>query len=307
MTVPVIHDQDGHADDLVATLLLAAHPAVELKAVTVNSGDCLPVVSTQVLLEILAQLGHPDVPVAYQLHDLPHPFPLAWQHESLNYLAAFPAAERHTPAQTGTQLLVRTVNESPKPVTILVTGPCTNLAAALRLAPEIALNIERVVLMAGAVNAPGNVNHPGHDGSAEWNLYADPLAAAACLEARLPVDLVTLDVTNFVPMTTAFVAALAGHSRAAEIASKLLKGVEQQNYYFWDTLAALLTCEPDFLLQTVLPVMIHTEPPSEGRLESLSSGYPVRLFQPGLATETLALRVQERLIELLSGLNRRVF
>lgn len=302
MAKPVIHDQDGHADDLVATLLLTAHPAVDLKAAIVNSGDCLPEVSAQVLQEVLLQLGLPEVVVAYQIHSLPHPFPAAWQAESLNYRRDFAGSPVHSPTATGTQLLVETILESPEPVTLLVTGPCTNLAAALDAAPQIARKLERVVLMAGSLAAGGNVHdQPGHDGSAEWNLYCDPPAAAFCLAAGLPLELVTLDVTNHVPMTPPFLQRLAERSGACAIAARLLGGVEQQNYYFWDTLAALLTCEPDFLPRQGVQVRIRTDAPAEGRTECADDGFPVTIFAAGDEDRTLKVRVEERFIKILEG------
>ncbi|MBW4698539.1 MAG: nucleoside hydrolase [Aphanocapsa lilacina HA4352-LM1] len=303
MRKPVIHDQDGHADDLVATLLLALYPAVDLRAVVVNSGDCIPQVSAAVLAALLDRLGKGAVPVAWQHHALPHPFPLTWQRESLNYLRAFPEAERYYPDAAGTRLLTEAILAAGEPVTLLVTGPCTNLAAALRAAPEIARHLERVVLMAGGLEAGGNVaGEQDHDGSAEWNLYCDPSAAAYCLQAGLTLDFVSLDVTNFVPMNARFVETLRSRGGACRLAAELLAGVEQQNYFFWDTLAALLTCEPDFLPRGSRTLTVRTDPPAEGRLEKTASGIPAQVFEPDADVENLGARVEARVVEILSAL-----
>lgn len=304
---PVIHDQDGHADDLVATLLLAAHPAVDLKAVVVNSGDAIPEVSAKVLAEVLDQLGHPPVALAYELYTLPHPFPEAWQRESINYLNAYPQANRRSVARAGPETLIRAIQASTEPVTLLGTGPLSNLAAALRQAPEIARNLARVVLMAGGLEAGGNVDphahaQPNHDGSAEWNLYCDPAAAAFCLAQALPLELVTLDVTNAVPMTPRFIQELKATPGApAQTAATLLQGVNQQDYYFWDSLAALLTCEPDFLPRESLCVNLRTDAPAEGRLEASADGVPVQVYRPGPAAASLGARVEAQILALLGN------
>lgn len=276
---------------------------MDLKAVVVNSGDCIPQVSAAVLAALLDRLGQGGVPVAWQHHALPHPFPLTWQRESLNYLRAFPEAERYYPDAAGTRLLTEAILSVGEPVTLLVTGPCTNLAAALRAAPEIARQLDRVVLMAGGLEVGGNVaGEQDHDGSAEWNLYCDPPAAAYCLQAGLTLDFVTLDVTNFVPMTARFVETLRSSGGACRLAAELLAGVEQQNYFFWDTLAALLTCEPDYLPREHQSLIVRTETPSEGRLEKTASGVPARVFEPDNDLETLGARVEARVIEILSAL-----
>jgi len=297
-----IHDQDGHADDHVATLLLACHPAVDLRAVIVNSGDSLPEVSARVLAELLDQLGHGRVPVAWQHHAVPHPFPLAWQRESLNYERDFPGAQGRVCPADGTDLLIRALLESTEPATLLVTGPLSNLDAALRRAPQIAKRLARVVLMAGGLEAGGNgAGEPGHDGSGEWNLYCDPKAAARCLKLPLPFEVLTLDVTNFVPLTGAFLARLGDSpGRAARMARTLLGGVEQQDYYCWDTFAALLACEPDFLPSQTLPLRVRTDPPVEGRLEVHPAGTPAQVWHP-VEVERLTARVQERFLTLLGG------
>src|SRR5690606_31641413 len=89
----------------------------------------------------------------------------------------------------GVDLMIRTVKESPEPVTLVPVGPMTNVAMAFLRAPEIKQNISRIVLMGGAANL-GNVTP-----AAEFNLYVDPEAAAIVFESGLPITMVGLDVT----------------------------------------------------------------------------------------------------------------
>ena len=71
--------------------------------------------------------------------------------------------------------------------------------------------------MAGALDAPGNIG-PGHEG-AEYNLWADPVAADAVLHSDVPVTLVPLDATNDVPITVHFALALQRRHYATSAAS----------------------------------------------------------------------------------------
>jgi inosine-uridine nucleoside N-ribohydrolase len=76
-------------------------------------------------------------------------------------------------------------------LTLIALGPLTNLALALRLDADALRRIGRVVMMAGAVDVPGNST-----ADTEFNAYADPDAAREVFEAGLRVDLVPLDATR---------------------------------------------------------------------------------------------------------------
>lgn len=77
------------------------------------------------------------------------------------------------------------------------TGPLTNIAYAIQQNPAVANNIQRIWWMGGALKHPGNVfNNSNSDGSAEWNVFSDPQAAAIVWNSSVPVTLVPLDATN---------------------------------------------------------------------------------------------------------------
>jgi pyrimidine-specific ribonucleoside hydrolase len=79
---------------------------------------------------------------------------------------------------------------SPEPVTIAAVGPLTNIALLLRVFPDAAARIGRLVVMGGSAARGGNVT-----AAAEFNVWADPEAAQAVLTSALPTLLVGLDVT----------------------------------------------------------------------------------------------------------------
>lgn len=79
----------------------------------------------------------------------------------------------------------------PGSLTLVITGPMTNLACALVMAPDIAANVREVVIMGGADTDGGNITP-----TAEFNIFADPHAAAIIFDSGLPVTVLSLDVTH---------------------------------------------------------------------------------------------------------------
>jgi purine nucleosidase len=103
--------------------------------------------------------------------------------------APVPLTAELTPGH-GPQFLAETVLADPGRVTVVATGPLTNLALALRLYPELADAVQRVVLMGGSYTR-GNVTP-----AAEFNIFVDPEAAAVVFGAGWDVTMIGLDVTH---------------------------------------------------------------------------------------------------------------
>lgn len=90
----------------------------------------------------------------------------------------------------GIDFIIQSVKTYGKELTIVTTGPLTNLATALRKAPEIEKMIGNVVIMGGAVTVPGNIRK-----IAEANISQDPEAAKFVFESSISITMVGLDVT----------------------------------------------------------------------------------------------------------------
>jgi pyrimidine-specific ribonucleoside hydrolase len=105
---------------------------------------------------------------------------------------------------------------APAPVTLIPTGPLTNVALLLARWPEVAPRIERVVLMGGAI-AEGNVTP-----AAEFNVWADPEAAQAVLSSAVPTVMVGLDVTLPTVLPAAGIARFAAAGPVGATAAAIL-------------------------------------------------------------------------------------
>ncbi len=100
-----------------------------------------------------------------------------------------PVPSRSWSEEHGADTIIRLVKDSTEPVTILPTGPLTNIALALTKAPEIKKNIEEIVLMGGGTF--GNWTP-----TAEFNIWADPEAARKVFESGIPTVVMGLDITH---------------------------------------------------------------------------------------------------------------
>ncbi|TDB83556.1 hypothetical protein E1264_27865, partial [Actinomadura sp. KC216] len=177
--------------------------------------------------------------------------------------------------------LARKVLAAPEPVTVVCTGPLSNLARSLDEHPDIEEKIGEVVIMGGALDVDGNVDRPGHGGDAEWNLFWDPDAAGRVWRSFLPLTLYPLDATNHVPVTSELVGDLtraasltraAGPATAATLVATLWAmtfGTWEctgQPYYCWDSLTASHLGDAGICRFETVETAIVTSGPSQGRV-----------------------------------------
>jgi pyrimidine-specific ribonucleoside hydrolase len=191
---PLVIDTDPGIDDALAILLAVASPEVELKLVTTVHGNVELAQTTENALRVLHLAGRSDVPVAAGAREsLVHAQPQRAGHvhgaAGLGGvdLPPSPAGVDPRPAVLA---LAELLLSSPEPVTVAAVGPLTNLALLLRVFPEAAARIGRLVVMGGSATRGGNVT-----AAAEFNVWADAEAAQAVLTSTLPTLLVGLDVT----------------------------------------------------------------------------------------------------------------
>jgi len=192
---PLIIDCDPGVDDAVALLLAFASPELELLAVTTVGGN-VPAEATARNARILRQIaGRTDVPVhqgaARPLRREPAGAGEFHGPEGLGDLQPF-EPEAPPAARRSAEAIVELVRSRPAgEVTVAALGPLTNLALAMRAAPDLAGRIGQIVLMGGARSEGGNIT-----ASAEFNIWADPDAAAAVFGSEARVIAFGLDATH---------------------------------------------------------------------------------------------------------------
>ncbi|MDX2163638.1 MAG: nucleoside hydrolase [bacterium] len=190
MTRAFIIDTDTASDDAVALIMALRARAlgfdVEVKAITVVCGN-MPVDQGVQNALYSAELCGSDVPV-YRGADRPltrEPFYAFWFHGNDGLSdRGFAPTRRTTPTPGhGVEALIETVKANPG-VTLVTLGPLTNVALAVRRAPEIAGLIERCVVMGGAAVTSGNVTP-----AAEYNIWVDPEAAQIAFTSGIPIEM----------------------------------------------------------------------------------------------------------------------
>jgi purine nucleosidase len=303
--VTVIHDQDGNADDFIALALVIKSGRARVAAVTVCPADSYLEPATRTTQLFLDRLGARGVSVAMGHDEGTHPFPAEWRRSAASVLdiaalkGARPSGANPVADEDAPHHLARLLSR-PGRYTILETGPLSNIAAALRLNPGIARHIARIWIMGGAVRVGGNVQQAGHDGTAEWNLYNQPRAAAEVLASGVPITLIALDATNKVPLTRRFVDTLGARPGAiarlsAQAWRTAIPAEGEQSYYFWDTLTAAAMLDPTLVTVKTLRVKVITEGPSQGRTVEAPDGRPIQV-----AVDADAGRVEALFLKLLA-------
>ena len=219
----LIIDCDPGVDDAVALMLAFGSPALEVLAVTAVGGN-VPVEKTARNARMLRRIaGREDVPVfmgaARPLRRDPAGAGEFHGAEGLGDLEPFepdlPCADGHA-----VEAIVRLVMERPQgSVAMAVLGPMTNLALALRKAPELARRLGPVAVMGGARSEGGNIT-----ASAEFNVWADPEAAAEVLASGCEVVMFGLDATHQLRATDGRIATLeAAGTPMAETAAAMMR------------------------------------------------------------------------------------
>jgi inosine-uridine nucleoside N-ribohydrolase len=196
-SIPTIIDVDTGVDD-AAALALAVHlPQIELLGVTTVAGNVDVEKTTENSLRVLATLGRSDIPVH---RGMSRPLSRAYNDASLYHGesgigdAVLPPSTVGTQPQSGPEFIVQSLRQRPGELTLVCVAPLTNIAVALGLEPELPRMVKNVVIMGGAFLCPGNTTR-----YAEYNIWADPEAAAIVANSELPITFIGLDVTHQVP------------------------------------------------------------------------------------------------------------
>jgi pyrimidine-specific ribonucleoside hydrolase len=266
--IPVILDYSPTVSDVGALLYLLSEPRVRLLAVTMPAtGEAACDLGLQVTLRVLALYGRDDVPVACGSRVPPTAgvWPEAFLAGSRNLGFGLPAAIGVPDERDAPGLLADVIARADVPVVLVAVAPLTDLADALELDPGLTDGLDRIVIMGGAVDVPGNV----FTGPVEWNVWIDVEAASRVLTADVPTTLVPLDATNDVPVPSTWRLVLEradggpGLDALRRLAA-LFPAVTSGGFYLWDELAAMVAVDPTIVATASLPVSVVTTGPRRG-------------------------------------------
>lgn len=183
----LIIDTDTASDDAVAILMALRWPGVRVEAITIVAGN-VPV-----------EMGARNAGYTVELCDQEVPIFIGCDRPLLRepYWAFFfhgpdgmgglhlPPPRRPPETAHAVDALIRLIRTAPGEYTLVTLGPLTNIAFALRKAPDLAGKIRRCVVMGGAACTVGNITP-----AAEYNIWVDPEAARVVLHSGMPILMV---------------------------------------------------------------------------------------------------------------------
>jgi len=216
----IILDCDPGHDDAIAILLAAHHPEIDLLAITTVAGNQSVEKTTRNALKVCSLANIRQVPIAMGMD---RPLLRPARHapdihgESGMDGPHIPEPDIELDPRHAVDLLIELLLNSDGDITLVPTGPLTNIAAALRREPAIVPKIAAISLMGGAIGV-GNVT-PG----AEFNIHTDPEAAEIVFGCGRPITMVPLEVTHQALATSEVTARLRAAQRSvATFAADLL-------------------------------------------------------------------------------------
>ena len=180
-------DTDTASDDAVALLMAFRAPGVQVVGVSIVSGN-VPVEMGARNAGYTAELCGVEAPVYIGM-----PRPLVREAVYAYFFHGpdgmggmnYPAPKRAPEARHAVEALIEAVRAAPGQITLVTLGPLTNIATALRLAPDLVDKIPMTYVMGGAAATLGNITP-----AAEYNIWVDPEAARIVIRSGLPLLLV---------------------------------------------------------------------------------------------------------------------
>lgn len=190
----ILLDCDPGHDDAVAMMLAWGNPSIELLGVTTVGGNQTLDKVTRNALSVATVVGMHDVPIAAGCRlPLVRPVEIA---PDVHGDSGLDGVELPEPAvaldpRHGVDLIIETImSNEPGTVTLVPTGPLTNIAMAARKEPRIVERVQEIVLMGGGYHV-GNWSPV-----AEFNIKVDPEAAHIVFNEKWPIVMVGLDLTH---------------------------------------------------------------------------------------------------------------
>jgi purine nucleosidase len=260
---PIIIDTDPGVDDALALFLACASPELEIRAVTTVAGNVGINRTTRNAAALMALAGKPNVPIFRGAER-----PLAGTWSTIEDIhgqngiggVVIPDGPQGSRGPAIDALIHLLASAEPNSQTIVLLGPNTNLALALRQEPGIAAAIREIVLMAGSLD-PENGNSTRY---AEFNVHVDPAAARIVLECGRPMFWAPLEVARQASVDRLWIDLLRTVERpcciaGADMLDFYLQSFEKPAAALYDPLAVLWLVAPTLFKVRAAALEIETD------------------------------------------------
>lgn len=223
MKKPVIIDCDPGHDDAIALLMAFASDALDIKAVTVVAGNQTLDKTLNNALRVLSFAGINTTVAAGASKPLMRKLITAPDVHGISGLdgPTLPEPSLIPAEKNAVEVMAEIIRQSSEAITLIPTGPLTNVALFILTHPELKGKIERISLMGGACF--GGNRSP----VAEFNIWADPEAASIVFSSGIPITMCGLDVTHKALIYKEEVEKIRGLGRIGRVVAELLDFYEQ--------------------------------------------------------------------------------
>ena len=224
-------------DDGAALVMLLHRPKqVEIEGITIVPGNFWPATGAEFMSHILNLMHRSDIPLYFGAQaPLVHTLAMVKKETGIDYLGAFQAdPPKYSGPTKAIDFLIETIDKSPGKVTVLELGPMTNLAIALRLRPDLASKIGRLVFMGGAMHGK------------EFNVWFDPEAAQIVLRSAIAKKIMFgLEICERAPIDKAHSDQIAARTPIGDLYRK--DRARNPQPYVWDALPAAFLLDAGFV------------------------------------------------------------
>ena len=262
LTLRLLLDTDPGVDDAIAILLALAASDAEVVGLTTLGGNVPRARATRNALALLQAAGRSEVPVARgAARPLSGKYlPSVSFHGPGGLSIRLPAPSSSPVRQTAVDFMCETIDAMAGEVTVVALGPLTNIARMEQRRPGILKRCASVIVMGGAVDAPGNVTP-----QAEFNFHSDPLAAAQVMESGTPIVLADLAACRQVGISREQARGLSSEGLLGGLALRVLQGwferdQSRDRFEFYDPLAVALALDPAVASKRRVSLKVGTSP-----------------------------------------------
>lgn len=198
----IILDCDPGMDDSMAIVMAVKSPELDVQAITTVNGNYPVDITSTNARKVLELLGRTEIPVARGMaNPMIRKSPAdPFTHGKDGQAEAFlPEPKMELSELDAVDLIIECVRKNPGEITIVSTGPMSNIAMAMVKAPEIKEMIPEIIAISGAfgLNKYAFLNATGDTPQSEWNVYVDPEAAKIVYESGVKLTALGLDVATY--------------------------------------------------------------------------------------------------------------
>ena len=283
----IYFNHDGNIDDLVSYLLLLQAPDIKLLGVGAIDADGFidPSVAACRKMTDLFNLRGDKLAVARSNSRAVNQFPHDWRMAtySFNYLpilnekGSIDTPQAELPAHLD---MVEKLKHAKEPVTLIMTGPLTDLARALDVDLDLEKHIKKLYWMGGSLDDHGNVAMVNADGSQEWNSFWDPYAVKRVFDSNISIQMVGLESTEEIPLNDELRQHWASLRKypAMDLVGQgysLIISIPSAELYLWDVLTTVSALYPEVVKTEKAKATVITDGMSAGSFRRDPNGREV--------------------------------